>query len=135
MCHNFDVMPVPPSSPSPFGRGQGEGELRKTQLWRTTSCSLPCKNLAPASELVRRVIAIPPCDILPTMPLDLNLARSAIKSALPRSARWLIATDPLDFDFSLDRYDFRRISDRDVVGGVPVEWDGCLAFGFYDYCE
>jgi len=59
-----------------------------------------------------------------------------IDARLPRRARWLIRGEPLDFDFSTDRYKLQRVTDRDVVGGpVPDDWSDCGLIGSEDFAE
>ena len=69
------------------------------------------------------------------MAIDLNALREAVRLGLPRNARWLVDREPLDFDFSPDRYNFRRIDNADVIGGVSAEWGGFLVFGRYNFSE
>jgi len=61
---------------------------------------------------------------------------AVVDARLPKRVRWLLAGTPLDFEFSVDRYRFQRVSDSDVVGGpVPNEWSECRLIGRYDYAE
>jgi hypothetical protein len=59
-----------------------------------------------------------------------------IDARLPRRARWLMRGEPLDFEFSTDRYRLQRVTDGDLVGGpVPEEWSDCGLIGSEDYSE
>jgi hypothetical protein len=61
---------------------------------------------------------------------------ATIDARLPRRTRWLICGEPLDFDFSTDRYRLQRVTDSDVVGGpVPEEWSDCGLIGSEDFAE
>jgi hypothetical protein len=70
------------------------------------------------------------------MSADREAILSTINKFLPTRARWMLRGAPLDFDFSIDRYGLRRMTDNDVVGGpVPEEWTDCRLIGMYNYDE
>jgi hypothetical protein len=75
-------------------------------------------------------------EFLSRMSADPKAILSAIDAGLPRQARWMLRGTPLDFDFSIDHYALRQVTDSDVVGGpVPEEWSDCRLIGMYDYDE
>lgn len=67
---------------------------------------------------------------------DLTFARVEVATHLPQHARWMLGETPLDFNFLNKSYDFRHLTDRDVIGGpLPEGWSKYLVFGEYGFAD